>query len=129
MLRRWMARLLPVLGFLVGALWAGTASAQEGCASCGGPAYACQRTHCPPPLIHCMERAPHIRWQCGCPKPICCPCDAPNWGYFQTCWTPWPWPPDWSHCPIQPPAAVVYPGQMTPQVVPLDNGAARKPGL
>jgi hypothetical protein len=31
----------------------------------------------------------------------------PNFGYFQTCWTPWPLPPDWSHCKVPPPAAYV----------------------
>jgi hypothetical protein len=69
--------------------------------------YHCQRTHCPPAWRHCMEGPPRIRWQCGCPLPICNPCYAPNWGYFQTCWTPWPWPQDWSHCPVTPPAAYV----------------------
>jgi hypothetical protein len=70
----------------------------------------CQRTHCPPPLHHCMERPPCIKFKCGCPRPVCCPCNNPNWGYYQPCWVPWPWPPDWSHCPVAPPASLVIPG-------------------
>lgn len=86
-----------------------------GCASCGfgapvglttgnGP---CLRVHCPPAYRHCSEGPVCIKFCRGCPKPVCNPCEMPNWGYYQTCWTPWPWPPDWSHCPVQPPAATV----------------------
>lgn len=78
---------------------------------CGSCAPHCQRFHCPPPLVHCQEGPPKIKVKKGCPRPICCPCDLPNFGYFQTCWTPWPVPPDWSHCPVPPPAAYVTPGE------------------
>jgi hypothetical protein len=85
----------------------------------GNCAPHCQRFHCPPPLIHCMEGPPKIKIKRGCPRPICCPCDMPNWGYYQTCWTPWPWLPDWSHCPVPPPAAFVTPGERIIQEAPV----------
>jgi hypothetical protein len=95
--------LMLVVTGLVG--WAAaSARADDMCGAC------CQRFHCPPPLHHCMERPPRICWKCGCPKPICNPCDQPNWGYYQTCWTPWPWQPNWAHCPVPPPASMVTPG-------------------
>ena len=65
-----------------------------GCSSgtCGAPACStcaprCQMFHCPHQLKWCSEGPPRICFRCGCPKPICCPCEAPNWGYFQKCWT------------------------------------------
>jgi hypothetical protein len=67
----------------------------------------CPRWHCPPGLKHCFEGAPHIHFRRGCPKPICNPCLNPNWGYFETCWNPWPWAPDFSHCRTPPPAATI----------------------
>jgi hypothetical protein len=67
----------------------------------------CQRFHCPPGVKHCLEGAPHIHFQRGCPRPICNPCLNPNWGYFEPCWNAWPWPPDFSHCRTLPPAAHV----------------------
>ncbi|MCI0641500.1 MAG: hypothetical protein L0Y72_28565 [Gemmataceae bacterium] len=116
MYRTWVGKLLVVLGLAT----AGQASAQGflnfGLASRCGPANCvpCQRFHCPPPLKWCQERPPRICFQHGCPRPVCDPCQHPHWGYFQTCWTPWPWPPDWSHCPVQPPASVVFPGVIPP---------------
>ena len=82
----------------------GSVALADPCEDC-----CCQRLHCPPPLHHCMERPPCIKFMCGCPRPVCNPCNAPNWGYFQPCWVPWPWPPDWSHCPVPPPATMVVP--------------------
>ncbi len=95
------------------------AKAQEPCATCAAPCATCgpagcQHFHCPPALKWCMEGMPRICFQHGCPKPICSPCEAPNWGYYQKCWTPWPWPPDWSHCPVPPPASQVFPGMLPP---------------
>jgi hypothetical protein len=81
------------------ALFAGQASADPGGDCC------CQRWHCPPPYYHCQEGPPCIKFQCGCPKPVCGPCDLQHWGYFETCWRPWPFPPDWTHCPVPPPSA------------------------
>lgn len=126
-MRRFMTRALLITG-LIALGWTQTSQAQEivyagpamggyagmnGCSTCAAPissVHCCQKFHCPPPLKHCMERPPRIHWSHGCPKPICCPCDQPNWGYHQTCWTPWPWPLDWNHCPVTPPAAHVHPG-------------------
>jgi hypothetical protein len=106
-----------------------------GCATCATG--CCQMFHCPPALKWCMEGKPRICFQHGCPKPICNPCEAPNWGYYQKCWTPWPWPPDWSHCPVPPPAAQVFPGMIpaantTSQVdelPPLQRRVEPRPGL
>lgn len=99
--------------FCLGVLlaWASPrASAQDFFSGFTGGANCCQKFHCPPALKHCLERPPHIHWSCGCPKPICNPCNLPNWGYYQTCWTPYPWNHNWSHCPVPPPAALVNPG-------------------
>ena len=104
------------------------AVAQEmfGCFTCATGGH-CQRHHCPPPLRHCFEGPPHIHWKRGCPRPICDPCALPNYGYFQTCWTPWPDAGNWSHCSVPPPAAFVQlgppvaiagPTAVTPGVVP-----------
>lgn len=68
----------------------------------------CNKSCCPPPYRHCQEGAPRIKVEKGCPLPICNPCNAPNWGYYQTCWNPWPWGRDFSHCPVMPPAAHVH---------------------
>ncbi len=108
MLRLWLA---PA------ALWmasAASAHAQNvfdgwGGADCGSCSVSmgCQTHHCPPPLSHCQERPPIIRVKCGCPRPICNPCNQPGWGYYETCWSPWPWPPNYSHCLTMPPAATI----------------------
>lgn len=112
MIHRLGARWLAGVGLVAAALfWSvNPASAQAPCGDC----FHCSKHDCPPPLRHCLEGPPRIKFHRGCPKPICNPCHAPNWGYYQTCWTPWPFPPDWSHCPVQPPAAVVQPGLMLP---------------
>jgi hypothetical protein len=128
MFRRLAGRILAKIGLAALLIGCGPtlAFAQEGCASCttSTPSCStcttgrCQWLCCPPALKWCMEGAPRICFHCGCPKPICSPCEAPNWGYYQKCWTPWPWPPDWSHCPVPPPASQVYPG-----MIPAGQGA------
>jgi hypothetical protein len=93
-------------------LWLATPAlswAQFGSATCGVSfgtpcAAPCQSFHCPPAYKHCYEGAPHLHFHRGCPHPICNPCDLPQWGYFETCWTPWPFPPSFAHCPVPPPA-------------------------
>ena len=70
--------------------------------SCG---QSCQWLHCPPGLKHCQEGPPCIHWHCGCPHPICNPCDLPHFGYWETCWYPWPHPP--TACPTPTPASMV----------------------
>jgi len=84
---------------------AGSVMADGDCASCTST--RCQSHHCPPALKHCAEGAPRICVRLGCPKPICNPCNQPNWGYYETCWRPWPWPADYSHCAVVPPAATI----------------------
>lgn len=75
-------------------------------AAFGGIFYGCCHEPCPPCYVHCQEGHPRIRIKCGCPKPVCDPCDLEHFGYYPTCWQPWPYPPDWSHCPVPPPGAV-----------------------
>ncbi len=118
-LRRWLTLFsLASLGWLA----AGNAWAQ--CNSCGRSTTGCsvsfcQTHHCAPPLRHCQEGPPRIHWSHGCPRPICDPCTMPNWGYSDTCWQPWPFPPDWSHCPTVPPAALVFLNPNAGQQIPL----------
>ncbi len=69
----------------------------------------CQACCCPPYFKYYYEGAPKIKFKHGCPKPICDPCHLPHYGYYATCWQPWPFPPDWSHCPVPPPGALVQP--------------------
>jgi hypothetical protein len=118
MFRRLMGRMFVALGVAACGLVLAVSSSRaqdpagacaSACASCG---FHCQQFHCPPVLKWCMEGAPRICFRCGCPKPICNPCEAPNWGYYQKCWSPWPWPPDWSHCPVPTPASQVFPGML-----------------
>src|SRR4051812_47421737 len=61
------------------------------CATCA----SCVITHpCPPPFIHFFENPPCIKYKHACPRPVCDPCNLPHYGYYQTCWQPWPFPPD-----------------------------------
>jgi len=105
---RGIARKLRFLGAPLALLLA-LQNVVYGQAGCGGSCGPCHHTHCPPCVIHCMHGPPKIKWKRGCPLPVCCPCDAPNWGYYQPCWRPWPWPPNWSHCPYPVPAGAVTP--------------------
>ncbi len=84
------------------------ASADDGCPT------GCCRERCPPYYIHHYEGPPRISFKHACPKPICAPCELPHWGYFEPCWRPWPFPPDWSHCPV-PPAAAMIPSAVIPR--------------
>ena len=118
--------------------------AQQFCAPCAMPSFGtpcaapCQTHHCPPAYRHCFEGPPHIHWTRGCPRPICNPCDLQHFGYFETCWSPWPFPPNWGHCPTPPPAAFVQlnpmvhpqlPIQRTPGVLPQPGGVTPMPSL
>ena len=64
--------------------------------------------HCPPPFKYLQEGPPRIHFKHGCPHPVANPCTLPNWGYFETCWNPWPFPPNWNHCYQPPPASYVH---------------------
>jgi hypothetical protein len=122
---RSLGKLLGCVGlsaFLWSALpawgWAqsfGAPVAASACGSCGPCASFCQSFHCPPAYKHCYEGAPHICWHRGCPHPICNPCDLPHFGYFETCWSPFPFTPTWAHCIVPPPAAFV---KLNPMVHP-----------
>jgi hypothetical protein len=77
------------------------------CATFGTPcAVGCAIGHCPPAFKYTVEGPPRIHWQHGCPRPICNPCDLPHWGFYETCWHPWPYAPTWG-CATTPPAAFV----------------------
>jgi hypothetical protein len=107
---------------LAGLALLGTASLawadDGGCATCGGGVSTStgncgSNTHCPPHFVHFMERPPCIKFKCSCPRPVCDPCDLPHFGYYQPCWRPWPFPPDWSHCACPPPSTLVPPPTAT----------------
>ncbi len=105
-------------------------------AQASGPFSKSHTTHChwlfcPPGLKHCQEGPPHIHIKCACPRPICSPCEQPNFGYYQSCWTPWPFPPDWSHCPMPVPAATVAPAPLAPapSLLPPPRTMSMRPGL
>ena len=69
---------------------------------------------CPPPLKWCSEQAPRLKFGCACPRPVCDPCDLQHYGYYATCWQPWPYQPDWSHCQTTPPGAALPPPAYPP---------------
>src|SRR5262245_33244641 len=57
---------------------------------------------CCPKTVFYKPRTPRIKFKCVCPKPIG-PCDGlENFGYYQTCWQPWPFPPNCPHGPVPP---------------------------
>lgn len=73
----------------------------------GGACAPCASHHCPPHYHVYVQGPPRMCWHRTCPKPICNPCDLPHFGYFETCWSPWPYPADFGHCIMPPPAAYV----------------------
>jgi hypothetical protein len=48
---------------------------------------------------------PCVKYKCICPKKICPNRELENYGYYPACWHPWPFPPNYTHCPI--PASLV----------------------
>jgi hypothetical protein len=115
-------------------LWLATPAlgwAQVGfpCASFGTPCAAgCQTHHCPPAYQHCSEGPPHIHFKCGCPHPIANPCEVPHWGFYETCWLPWPYPPNYTHCPVPPPASMVHLNPYGTQTQTLPPVRSTQPG-
>ncbi|HEY7424304.1 MAG TPA: hypothetical protein VH682_08765 [Gemmataceae bacterium] len=77
------------------------------------PATAGEYLHCPK-TVFCKPRCPNIKYRCVCPKPVCSCGGLENFGYYATCWQPWPFPPDYSHCPVPPPIVVAAPSRSTP---------------
>lgn len=105
-----------------------------GCATCAAPTASCGPTkiECPPFYKHYFEGPPKIKFKRGCPRPICDPCHLPHYGYFATCWGPWPFQEDWSHCPY-PVAAQMLPPPAVPPYAPrvparLSDRAPTTPG-
>jgi len=92
------------LGGLALLIAGGSAQAGEGGLFC----------HCPPPLKWCSEQAPCIKFKCACPRPVCDPCDLQHYGYYLTCWHPWPFQPNWTHCQTIPPGAALPPPAYPP---------------
>ncbi len=87
-------------------------SCSSGSCSTGGCSTGhCQIFHCPHTKF-CLEGPPCICVVQGCAKPVINPCTQPFWGYHQTCWSPWPGGPDWSHCPVPPPGAQMPSGPL-----------------
>lgn len=111
----------------------GQGYAAAGCATGNCATCASSRPHhsekgpCPPPHFHVFEGPPHLKFKKGCPRPVCDPCELPHFGYYQTCWSPWPYPPDWRHCPY-PTASDMLPAPATPPYTPRLN-AERYPEL
>jgi hypothetical protein len=91
-----LAPLTPVWAQHVVGTTAGDAfSCGPNCAPLCGPV----KHPCPPKFLHIQEGPPRLKYKHGCPRPVCDPCHLPHYGYFQTCWAPWPYPDDWGHCP------------------------------
>jgi hypothetical protein len=119
MTRRLHTGPLQAAGFLIALLGAPSLYAQcgggGGCVSCGAaPAAAPCHEKCPPWVIHYYEGPPRLKFKKACPRPVCDPCYLPHYGYYQTCWAPWPFPPDWSHCSVPPPGAALPPPALPP---------------
>ncbi len=95
------------------------------CATCGGSCFTC----CPKTTF-CIEKPPKICFKSVCPKPICDLCNIEGNGYYATCWRPFAYPPNYSHCPVPPPGALASappplmtaaPDVSTPDVLPDDT--------
>ncbi len=77
-----------------------------------GRASAGIHDHCQKTVFY-KPKKPHVHYKNICPKPIC-PCgELENFGYFPTCWTPWPYPPNYAHCPGPMPPQVPIPAPKT----------------
>jgi hypothetical protein len=113
----WAVAGVASLGLLAFAPWA--AAGPLGCfdTCCG-----CQKC---PKFVHCQEGPPHIKIKTGCSRPICDPCTLEHFGYYRTCWQPWPYPPDWSHCPVPP--GTVPEWAMHEMVMPPTGGEPSRP--
>jgi hypothetical protein len=99
-----------LLAGLTAAAWSGTARADGSCATgacatgnCAAGGYG---SCCCPKFTFTIEKAPKICFKCVCSKPICDPCNIEGNGYYPTCWRPWVYPPNYSHCPVPPPGVL-----------------------
>lgn len=96
-----------MLGAAAVALAVGPAAFGQDCGTCSTCGIQPPTHHCPPKFWHWEEGPPKLKFKRACPKPVCDPCSLPHAGYFQTCWSPWPWAPDWSHCALPPSVGLV----------------------
>jgi hypothetical protein len=89
--------LRPLVAYLAPVL---LLSALAGAGRADGPCVWCGFTHlgCKMPTTT-YTRTTCFHYKCICPKPICEPCNLEHFGYYPTCWQPWPFPPDYRHCP------------------------------
>jgi len=71
MSRKAMGKNLNILGVTLGALLLCTTGASAGFFGLFG----CCCEPCPHPYVHCQEGPPCIKFKCGCPKPVCYPCN------------------------------------------------------
>ena len=108
----WKASALLLAG-LTAAAWSGTARADGEACPAGGCATGtcatgdCGSWFCCCPKYHfTIEKPPKICFKCVCSKPICEPCNIEGNGYYPTCWRPWAYPPNYSHCPVPPPGVL-----------------------
>jgi hypothetical protein len=81
---------------------------------------------CPPHYVHCQEKGPKIKFKCGCPRPVCPPCDSPWFGYYPTCWSPWG--AGCPNCPSQNPPWVPEGHAAVPHA-PMPHLGAAPPGV
>jgi hypothetical protein len=113
----WGAAALLLAG-LTAAAWSDTARADGGACPAGGCATGscetggCATGNCGSCLTCCpkyyftIEKAPKICFKTVCSKPVCDPCNIEGNGYYPTCWRPWAYPPNYSHCPVPPPGVL-----------------------
>lgn len=85
-----------------------------------GRAFCCPKTYFHPP------RVPKIRFLWICPPVTCDPSELEHYGVYPSCWRPFPYPADHSHCPC-PQGCVLPPSMLAPGSV-LPQGPAPEPG-
>jgi hypothetical protein len=117
-----------LLAGLTAAAWSDAARADGGSCPAGGCATGTCATgncgswfSCCPKYHFTIEKPPKICFKTVCSKPLCDPCDIEGNGYYPTCWRPWAYPPNYSHCPVPPPgvlASLPPPLMAAPSVMP-----------
>jgi hypothetical protein len=71
-----------------------------------------------PITVFCKPRQPFVWYRCICPQRVCPCCGLDNFGYYPTCWEPWPYPPNYAHCHVPPAAAFATPPNVTKSTTP-----------
>jgi hypothetical protein len=73
---------------------------------------------------HCMTtHGPCLHCKWACVKSICDPYCLEHFGYYPTCWQPWPFPPDYRHCY----ALCMAPPLGAPAAMPAPSGTGASP--